>query len=465
MNETLSDSLRSRPAPPDGARAVTALYVLLDAGRPLGPSSRHELEGVDRIELGRGERGAWRTTLDGRSDLRVAVPDPRMSAVHGHLTRVGDRWVFQDAGSKNGATVDGEPVRCAAVAPGALLGLGHTFFLLADEEVVGVRPADQTSDELAAPSPALASFDDRLRRHADELAAVARSMVPVVLGGETGTGKEVYARALHALSGRRGAFVAVHCGGLAAQLVEAELFGHRRGAFSGATEERPGYVRAADRGTLFLDEIGELPPPAQTALLRVLQERAVVPVGESHAVPVDFRLCVATHRDLEALVELGQFRADLHARLLGVAIELTPLRERRGDLGLLIARLLERVGGAGLALTPAAALALLRHRWLLNVRELERTLAAAVARAGAGPIDVGHLPPGLAIHGGPPGARPVATIAARSRRDDGLRASLVEALSRHDGNVTAVARDLGKHREQIHRWLRRLAIDPAQFRG
>jgi transcriptional regulator with PAS, ATPase and Fis domain len=321
------------------------------------------------------------------------------------------------------------------------------------------------SDALAAPLPALASFDDRLRRHADELAAVAQSTVPVVLGGETGTGKEVYARALHALSGRRGAFVAVHCGGLAAQLVEAELFGHRRGAFSGATEERPGYVRAADRGTLFLDEIGELPPPAQTALLRVLQERAVVPVGESHAVPVDFRLCVATHRDLEALVELGQFRADLHARLLGVAIELTPLRERRGDLGLLIARLLERVGGAGLALTPGAALALLRHRWLLNVRELERTLAAAVARAGAGPIDVGHLPPGLAIHGGPPGARPVATIAARSRRDDGLRASLVEALSRHDGNVTAVARDLGKHREQIHRWLRRLAIDPAQFRG
>ena len=125
MNETLSDSLRSRPAPPDGARAVTALYVLLDAGRPLGPSSRHELEGVDRIELGRGERGAWRATRDGRSDLRVAVPDPRMSAVHGHLTRVGDRWVFQDAGSKNGATVDGEPVRCAAVAAVALLGLGR----------------------------------------------------------------------------------------------------------------------------------------------------------------------------------------------------------------------------------------------------------------------------------------------------------------------------------------------------
>ncbi len=471
----MSDAFRTRRTSRPGERVAPVLHVLLHASMPAAATSRHRLDGVERVDFGRGSRAAVRTTEDGERRLRLQVPDPMMSSDHGRLSRVNGQWILEDPRSKNGAVVAGRPTRVAPVRADDLFELGHTVFWLSDEVIDDDEPLDRTSDGLRAPLPDLATFDARVARQVRELAQVATSTVPVVLGGESGTGKEVFARALHGLSGRRGAFVAVNCGGIAPQLLEAELFGHRKGAFSGATEDRPGYVRAADRGTLFLDEIGDLPSAAQAALLRVLQERAVVPVGESTPVAVDFRLCAATHRDLAARVEAGEFRADLHARLLGATFVLPPLRDRRGDLGLLIRRLLAREpGGDQMTLTPAAAYALLRHDWPLNVRELERTLAAAVARAGRGPIDVGHLPPhvaappassleddGAAVDG--PAGRP-AGAGAGAEDDEVLRATLVEALTRHGGNVTAVARDLGKHREQVNRWVRRFAIDLDGFR-
>ncbi len=463
----MSDGLRARRVSRPGERVAPVLHVLLRATQPQAPTSRHRLDGVTHIALGRGPQAAHRTVEDGAGLLRLQVPDPMMSSDHARLSLVNGAWVLEDPRSKNGSVVAGRPTRCAPVRTGDLFELGHTVFLLT-EESCGDEPLDLVSDQLTAPRPELITFDVRFARQISELARVASASVPVVLGGESGTGKEVFARALHALSGRRGAFVAVNCGGLAPQLLEAELFGHRKGAFSGATEDRPGYVRAADKGTLFLDEIGDLPLPAQAALLRVLQERVVVPVGDATPVPVDFRLCVATHRDLAALVEAGGFRADLHARLMGAAFELPPLRERRGDLGLLIARLLARASDAELAVTPAAAYALLRHDWPLNVRELERTLAAAAARAGRGPIDVDHLPPLLvaplvASLDDDPADRGDEPPAARDD-DAAVRATLVDALTRHGGNVTAVARELGKHREQVNRWVRRFAIDLDGFR-
>ena len=376
------------------------------------------------------------------------------------------QWVLEDPRSKNGAVIAGRPTRCAPVRIGDLFELGHTLFRL-DEEIVDGSALDRTSDELAAPRPELATFDPRFAREVADLVRVAPSLVPVVLHGESGSGKEVFARALHVLSRRRGAFIAVNCGGLAPQLIEAELFGHRKGAFSGAVEARQGYVRAAEGGTLFLDEIGDLPLPAQATLLRVLQEHEVVPVGETTPVRVDFRLCAATHRDLVVQVEAGTFRADLHARLFGATITLPPLRERRGDLGLLIARLLAGVdGGAAVRFTPAAAYALLRHDWPLNVRELERTLAAAVVRAGGAMIDLAHLPSAITAESADAGPAELAESTAElpGADDAPLRATLVDALTRHGGNVTAVARELGKHREQVHRWARRFGLDLAGFR-
>jgi DNA-binding NtrC family response regulator len=290
---------------------------------------------------------------------------------------------------------------------------------------------------------------------------VAGSPLPVVLLGATGTGKEVAARAVHAASGRKGPFVAVNCGAIPPHLVESELFGHRKGAFSGALADRAGHVRSASGGTLFLDEIGDLPVPAQAALLRILQEREVVPVGDSLPIAVDLRVVSATHADLRARCRDGRFRDDLLARLDGLTVTLPPLAERREDLGTLIAAMLERAGAPGKTLTLAAARALFAHEWPGNVRELEMTIARAVALAGAKAIDVGHLPEALQDAAR---ARVPVAEGALSDEDRTLRSRLEASLTSHGGNVTAVARELGKARWQIHRWLRRFALDPQKFR-
>src|SRR6266852_6634237 len=175
-----------------------------------------------------------------------------------------------------------------------------------------------------------------------KLEAVAASTVSVVLQGESGTGKEVAATAMHRLSGRVGPFLPVNCGGLPETLIESELFGSRKGAFSGADKDRPGLFRSADGGTLFLDEIGELPASAQSALLRVLQDGEILPIGATQPIRVDVRFLAATNRNLDAQVARGLFRADLLARISGFAVWLPPLRERREDMGILIAALLNR---------------------------------------------------------------------------------------------------------------------------
>jgi transcriptional regulator with GAF, ATPase, and Fis domain len=265
---------------------------------------------------------------------------------------------------------------------------------------------------------------------------------------------------MHDLSGRNGPLVAVNCGALPEHLVEAELFGYRKGAFSGAAEDRPGLIRSADRGTLFLDEVGELPLPAQASLLRVLQESEVMPLGATRPVKVDLRVLSATHRDLQSMVELAQFRADLLGRLSGFTLELPPLRERREDLGLIAGALLLRLfpdRAASLRLTPAAARALFRHSWPLNVRELEKCLGTGVALAGDEPVDLKHLP--AVLHD------PVAFAAPQLTPDDRRQADQIRALLReHGGNISAAAQAMGKARMQIQRWIKRYRIDVREFK-
>jgi transcriptional regulator of acetoin/glycerol metabolism len=222
-------------------------------------------------------------------------------------------------------------------------------------------------------------------------------------------------------------------------------------------EDRPGLVRAADCGTLFLDEIADLPLPAQAALLRVLQESEVLPVGATRPVRVDVRIVVAAQRDLRSLVSSGRFRADLLARLDAFTVELPPLRERREDFGLLVSALVRKLlpdHCDRVRFAPEAARALFRYAWPLNVRELELALATALALRGDRPIESAHLPEAVR-RGGATG--PHAT-------GGGPREELVALLHQHDGNVAEVARILGKGRMQIHRWARRYAIDLATFR-
>jgi transcriptional regulator with PAS, ATPase and Fis domain len=282
----------------------------------------------------------------------------------------------------------------------------------------------------------------------------------VLVHGKTGTGKELLARGIHVASKRAGAFVAINCAALPETLVESELFGYRKGAFSGATDDRIGLVRAADAGTLFFDEIGDLPLPIQAALLRALQQREVLPLGATKPIAVDLRVVAATHRDLERDVADGRFREDLLARLAGYVVAIPSVHERREDLGILIGALLERIGGlaTNVRFSPAAGSALMRYTWPRNVRELEHVLGSAVALADGGVIELDHLPPGFGE------TRDDATALDLSPSEQARRDELCRLLASHRGNIAAVGRELGVARMQIHRWLERFAIDVDAYR-
>ena len=434
------------------------LFLVLACDRPLSPGARFSFAEADEVAIGR----AAKLSLDrsGRS-LRIGVPDARVSTAHVRLQRVLGAWLVEDLGSKNGTLIDGRRIDREPLADGALLELGHTFFLFR-EALGGVDGAGLLDGEKLNPAaPGLATLLPSLAADFERLRLVARSRMPVVLRGESGTGKEVTASAIHRLSGRPGAFQAVNCGAIAPNLVESELFGHRRGAFSGAVDDHPGLVRGADRGTLLLDEIGDLPLAAQAALLRVLQEEEVLPVGAARPLKVDLRVVAATHRDLDSLVSQGSFRADLLARLSGYACTLPPLRERREDFSLLVAALLAKIAATTLTFSPDAARALLQHSWPLNIRELEKSLSSAAVLSRGDRIEIEHL--GESVRATP---RPATRVAQLDGGPDlKRREELIALLREHGGNVTAVARAMGKARSQVQRWLRRYQIDPLSFRA
>ncbi|MEO8080809.1 MAG: sigma-54 dependent transcriptional regulator, partial [Caldimonas sp.] len=258
-----------------------------------------------------------------------------------------------------------------------------------------------------APPPAAAPVSQALGRMAGQSAAmrqvrslvekVARSMAPVLVAGESGTGKELVARAIHEVSVRGSQpFVPVNCSAIPEQLLEAEFFGYRKGAFTGANDDREGFFQAANGGTLFLDEIGDLPLSMQSKLLRAIQERSVRPVGAVTEQPVDVRLLSATHKDLNAEVQAGQFRQDLYYRLNVIQIRVPPLRERLEDLMVVSERILERLSReAGVwpapRLTRDALVHLARYPFPGNVRELENLLHRAVALTGGEELDVYDL--------------------------------------------------------------------------
>ena len=431
--------------------AVAHLAIALDYERPAQPSTLHALADVDEVVVGRGDRD--RVTRTARA-LAIARADPRLSQRHARLARTGDTWSVEDLGSRNGTFVDGARVRAQVLAGDAWVELGRTAFRFFTQPAGDA--ADVTAADAVSPIGAIATFSTAFARTLADLARIAFTRQSVLVHGESGTGKELVARGLHAASRRSGAFVAVNCGALPVTLVESELFGYRKGAFSGATEDRVGLVRSADGGTLFLDEIADLPLATQAALLRVLQEREVVPVGGTRPVAVDARVVAASHHDLEAGVRDGRFREDLLARLAGFVVDVPPLRDRRQDLGLLIAELLGRVADAPLRLAPDAGFALLRYGWPRNVRQLEQAIGSAAALARSGVIELEHLPP-VVVEPAPP-VDDLSPTELR-RRDE-----LLELLAKHRGNIAAVGRALGVARMQVHRWLERYAIDLAAYR-
>ena len=278
-----------------------------------------------------------------------------------------------------------------------------------------------------------------------ELLRIAPSGLAILILGETGVGKEVVARAIHRLSGRSGAFVPVNVAAIPRELLEAELFGSVRGAFTGADRPRLGLVRAAQQGTLFLDEIGDLELPLQAKLLRVLESGEVRPVGSTTFHSVDARMVSATHRELRAIMEAGGFRADLYYRLAPAIVRVPALRERIEDLPLL-RRLFEdeaarRIGVAACRWSAAAEIALLRYHWPGNVRELRHAVELAMVKAGGGLVTRSMLPFGDA-ETVPPQRWGQATAEFRRRL-------LRSTLHRHGGNRSAAARELGISRQTL----------------
>jgi DNA-binding NtrC family response regulator len=299
---------------------------------------------------------------------------------------------------------------------------------------------------------------------------VAPTEATVLIHGESGTGKELAARALHDRSPRsKGPFVALNCSALPAELIESELFGHARGAFTGADRDKAGLFEAAQRGTLLLDEIGELAPAAQAKLLRALEERTITPVGATAPRKVDVRVIAATHRDLDAMTGDGSFREDLFYRLKVITLTMPPLRERREDIGALavhfIAELSRRHSRAALQLSDAARAALAGYAWPGNVRELRNVLERAVVLAEGDRIELHDLPASLQTARAPiPAAEAVAAdvpfMDARERALDAFdRSYLAAALEKHDGNVSATARFLGMHRQSLQKMLKRLGFE------
>jgi len=443
-------------------RVASQLVLGLQCARPTATPARYSLHGLDTVVLGRGDtRSATIGDEGGHRTLTVRIPDRRMSVVHTRLRSGLGRWTIEDAGSKNGTFVNGVTVERGLLDDDDVVEAGHTFFIFRQAAALDAdAPTELDGSELERSLPGLATLSSAFAPELVRLRRIAQSNVPVVLRGESGTGKEVVARALHVLSERSGEFVAINCGALPETLVESELFGHRQGAFTGATSDRPGLIRSAHGGTLLLDEIGDLPLASQAALLRVLQEGEVVPVGDTRPIPVDVRIVAASHRDLDALTARGQLRPDLLARISGFQVELPALRDRREDLGLLIGTLLSRHGGdraAQAVFTPAAARLLFTYDWPMNIRELDKCLEAALVLAGDGPIAPEALPEAIRAH------RRRAAPSAREE-EQRRRRELVSLLTEHQGNVAAVARAMGKARMQIQRWVKRYGLDPSQFR-
>ena len=388
------------------------------------------------------------------ADSAGLVRHPTVSRHHLTLRWEGGAHVAEELQSRNGSALNGRSLSASeprAMAHGDVLRLGDV--LLVYEQ----GPEASTVDASAVSRDAVPGESMAVTALRAALARAAMDPSPVMLIGETGTGKELLAQELHRLSRRHGGQHSINCAELARELVESQLFGHERGAFTGATDARPGLFRAAHGGTLFLDEIGELPAELQPKLLRVLQEGEVRPVGAARTVAVDVRVVAATNRDLAAMVETGGFRRDLYARLALWEIRVPPLRARRADLlrwvERLHARWATRRRGAPVApivFEPDAAEALLLNPWPENLRGLDRLVHQLAAIEPGVAVSRSLLPPVETI---PDKSAETAERAAPPTKED-----LVAALARHGGSVRAVAKHFHRDRKQVYRWLERFGL-------
>jgi two-component system, NtrC family, response regulator GlrR len=379
----------------------------------------------------------------------IVVEETSVSRFHCELTVDGEGVRVRDLGSKNGTLVDGMRVIEAWLRPGAVLRLGRTAlrFELGEESNRLALSTAERFGTLVGRSPAMRATFALLEK-------AATSDVTVLLEGETGTGKEGAAESLHQGGARRDApFLVLDCGAVPANLLESELFGHERGAFTGAVARRRGIFEEADGGTVFLDEIGELQPELQPKLLRVLERREIRRVGGTASQAIDVRVIAATHRDLRAEVNAGRFRADLYFRLAVLKVPLPSLRQRPEDIPLLVERFLGKTQAPALQ-TPEFLAQLQRGTWPGNVRELRNFVERCLVMEQA--LSVEDESPALPSWDA---TLPYAT--ARERAIAAFERGYLEALlDRHEGNVARAAQSAGMNKVYLYRLLHRHGLMP-----
>lgn len=407
--------------------------------------------------------GEGKVTLGRDPTTSFRLEGARISRFHASIVRDGPVPVLRDEGSRNGTRHNGRAVREVPLDDGDVIRVGEWIAVVAKipSELLRTRELFLETDSGVVLGPSTRSLWRRI-------AQVAKSTLPVLLQAPTGSGKEVFARAFHELSARPGRFVAQNCAALPDALAESQLFGHTRGAFSGAHAASQGLFVAADRGTLLLDEIADLPLSQQAKLLRVVEERAVTPLGETASRPVDVRLVAATQVPLRERVEQGRFRADLFARLAGAVVAIPPLRARREEAPRLFRKYYAEHGGDPSAFDAPLVEVLLLHDWPLNVREVKLAAHALVAEYGAARPSAESLAaflrqspavpperPAEAVESGPDEAPSVLgkRRSAWLRRNEEHLDALVVALREHDGNVSRAARAVGISRQRALRLL------------
>lgn len=398
------------------------------------------LIGRDRIVLGRGD------------DADFVLADREASRRHAELRRDGPLWIVRDLDSRNGTFVNGERVSEAPLGPRSVLRVGESM------AVVAPQSAHAPSGLLQEATPGFFAGPGLLRV-LEGAKRAAQSDLPMLIEGETGSGKERVARWIHDASGRSGAFVALNCAALPEALAEAELFGYRKGAFTGAAQGSVGHFRAAHHGTLLLDEALDLPLPLQAKLLRAIEQREVTPLGEVTPVPVEVRIVTACQAPLEEAVRAGRFRGDLFARLDGMRLQVPPLRERVEEVPALFLRFFSRLcAGQAPAVDARLLEALCLYGWPFNVRELE-LLARRLA----------------IVHGHQPALRR-SDLPERFRERRALESPpsvasgdeftrFVASLKAHGGVVARAAEDLGISRMRAYRLMKERDFDVETVRA
>jgi len=402
-------------------------------------------------------RGTWET------HLRIEG-DRSLSRAHAALTydKSMKRYVVEDQGSSNGTYVNGERIKREHLGIGDVIRVGETVMVLVAGTPNPPDAGQRRRTGMVGVSTALATVLEQVER-------VGPTDVHVLITGDSGVGKELVARYVHACSGLDGPFLALNCATLRPELAASELFGHKRGAFSGADRDHEGLFVSAAGGTLFLDEVGELQPDIQAQLLRAIEAREVRAVGATRTKAVSVRLVAATNVKLDAAVPSGKFRADLYARLAQWVIPIPALRKRREDVPGLAEHFLDTFApDVGYEISADAAEAMCLYDWPMNVRELSSVMRRlTIEQPEGGRVESTALPQEVLSGLTGRDATVSVSLAPPLPRPDGppSKSELVHLLDHFDGHVTDIARHLGKHRVQVHRWLKRHGLKASDYRS